>query len=354
MCGVVEGTDRDIAFEVDGTVTHGTVHVPAHRPGRLLAAALLLAGSGPADRDGDVPMLNVNPRTLRLVAGVLGGLGIMSLRFDKYFSGRTGGGAYTADPARIDLNAYIRQAGTAYGALRDQPETDQGKLLIVGHSEGGLYALLLARSTRPPPAGIALLEPQADQLLSSIELQANEQLDAAVAAGTIEPAVAVQNAREVKRAIADFRAGRPVDTSGLLPDIVRRLTPGLLSTVNERYVREDDAVRPAAVAARIAPGTRVLVTAGTIDTNVPAPTIAPLADALAQAGATGPGLRVLDGVDHFLHVTGERISEPTLAPAAVAALTEWARPYADVQGLHHRRSINPGLSGTAERRSRAP
>jgi hypothetical protein len=33
-------------------------------------------------------------------------------------------------------------------------------------------------------------------------------------------------------------------------------------------------------------------------------------------------------VDHFLHHSGTPRNEPALAPAVVAALTEWARPYA--------------------------
>jgi hypothetical protein len=37
---------------------------------------------------------------------------------------------------------------------------------------------------------------------------------------------------------------------------------------------------------------------------------------------------VLAGVDHFLHPAGTPGHEPVLAPAAVAALAEWARPYA--------------------------
>ena len=328
MSDAVGAADRDVCFDVDGTATYGTVHIPAHGAGQRLAAALLLAGSGPTDRNGDVPCLNVNPRTLRLIAGVLGALGIMSLRFDKYFSGQTGGGAYAKDPAKIDLDAYIRQAIAGYDALRAQPEAREEALLIAGHSEGGLYALLLARSVRPRPAGVALIQPQADRLLSSIELQATEQLNAVVAAGQHEPAVAARNAEGIKRAIGDFRAGRLVNVTGLLPEIVRLLAPGLLSATNERYVRADDAVRPTAVAAGIAPGTRVLVTAGTMDINVPVPTIRPLADALVKAGTTGPGLRVLEGVDHFLHEAGEERSGSSLAPAVVAALTEWAGPYA--------------------------
>src|SRR3989440_3127246 len=208
--------EEDICFDVDGTATHGTLHVPAHREGQRLAAALLLPGSGPTDRNGDVPGLNVKPRTLMLIAEVLGELGIMSLRFDKYFTGRTGAGAYAADPGRIDLDAFIRQAAAAYQVLGAQRETRPEALLIAGHSEGGLYALLTAEQVRPPPAGIALIEPMAEPLLSTIEVQATAGLSAAVAAGTLDPAVAAGNASGVRHAIGELRAGRPGDTSGLL------------------------------------------------------------------------------------------------------------------------------------------
>jgi hypothetical protein len=53
-----------------------------------------------------------------------------------------------------------------------------------------------------------------------------------------------------------------------------------------------------------------------------------LAAALTSAGTTGTGLRVLAGADHFLHLPGTALNDPVLAPAAVTALREWARPYA--------------------------
>jgi alpha-beta hydrolase superfamily lysophospholipase len=330
MSASVAGADREICFDVDGTATYGTLRVPAHREGQRLAAALLLPGSGPTDRNGDVPALDVKPRTLALIAEVLAHLGIMTLRFDKYFTGRTGAGRYAADPARIDLDAFIRQAAAAYHVLGAQPETRPEALLIAGHSEGGLYALLAAEPerVRPHPAGIALLEPMAQPLLSTIELQATAELSAAVAAGTLDPAVATTNACAVRHAIGEFRAGRPVDTSGLLPGMVRRLRPGLLVAQNARYVRQGDAVHPMAAAAKVAPGTRVLVTAGTRDANIPVSAIKLLAVVLAGVGTTGPGLQVLPGIDHFLHEAGTPRDEPVLAPAAVTVLTEWARPYA--------------------------
>jgi len=72
----------------------------------------------------------------------------------------------------------------------------------------------------------------------------------------------------------------------------------------------------------------VLVTAGTSDGNIPVSAIRLLALVLGGVGATGPGLRVLPGIDHFLHLAGTPCGEPVLAPAASAALTGWARPYA--------------------------
>jgi hypothetical protein len=51
----VAATSQDVSFTVDGTKTYGTLEIPAHRSGQHLAAALLLAGSGPTDRDGDQP-----------------------------------------------------------------------------------------------------------------------------------------------------------------------------------------------------------------------------------------------------------------------------------------------------------
>ena len=116
-------------------------------------------------------------------------------------------------------------------------------------------------------------------------------------------------------------------TKGLAPGAVQLIMPELLSSANARYVRSDDAVYPPSVATRLTRGIRVLVTEGTADTNVPVATIKPLVSALTTAGASGPGLRVLAGLDHFLHPPGVSASTQELAPSAVAALQAWAAPF---------------------------
>ena len=326
--GEVAATSSDVSFAVDGTKTYGTLEIPAHRSGQHLAAALLLAGSGPTDRDGNQPSQDITPQTLKLVAGVLAQQGIMTLRFDKYFTGQTGAGTFASDPGTIDLNAYIRQADAAYVFLRGQPAADRQHMLVVGHSEGGFYAMLVADTVAPHPAGLALLEPQDQRILSLVALQLDEQLNAAVQQGQLSASAAQQQAEGISNAIAQFRAGQQVETDGLLPQIVQQLTPELLTPGNAKAARTNDAVSPVDAAAKVAAGTRVLVTDGTADTNIPVSTISPLASALTGAGTTGPELKVLTGVNHLLHTSGTGNNDAVLAGSVVAALEAWAQPFA--------------------------
>jgi alpha-beta hydrolase superfamily lysophospholipase len=316
-----------VSFAVDGTTTYGTLQVPAHRAGQHLAAALLLAGSGPTDRDGNQPP-DLTPNTLKQIAAALAQQGIISLRFDKYFAGKTGAGRFASDPGSSDLNAFIQQADDAYKLLYQQPTTDRQRLLVVGHSEGGMYAILVAETVSPHPAGLALVAPQDQRFLDLLTLQINDSLETRVTQGAITADTARRNAQLVRQAVAAFRAGQQVDLSGLLPDITSLLNSVIVSPANARYNRTADAIYVPAYAAKLPTGTRVLVTVGTADTNVPPATIRPLVDALTGAGTTGPGLQTLTGIDHDLNPAGTPPNGAPLDPAFLTALRGWAKLYA--------------------------
>ena len=323
----VKASSKEVSFVVNGTTTYGTLDVPAHRANQRLAAALLLAGSGPTDRNGNQGP-STTPNTLGQIATALDKMGIMSLRFDKYFAGKTGVGSYASDPGSVDLNAFIRQADDAYKLLYSQPSADRTRMLVVGHSEGGMFAILVAETVALHPAGLALIEPQDERLLDLVGLQVDENLSAAATQGAITAGTARANAHGVQQAISDFRAGRPVDTSGLLPSVVSAVSPMILTPTNASYTRTDDAIYVPAYAAKLPSGTRVLVTDGTADTKVPPSTIQPLVDSLASAGTTGPGLQTLDGLDHDLIPAGTQPNGAPLDPAFLSALRGWAQPYA--------------------------
>jgi pimeloyl-ACP methyl ester carboxylesterase len=306
----IPAVDREITFQSDGITAYGTLHVPAHKRGDRLAAALLLPGSGPTDRNGN-QLPAVEPNTLSLLAGALGQDGIMTFRFDKYGSGPS----HTLPPAGTDYSVFIRQADAAYATLLRQPETNPRAMLVVGHSEGGMNAMLVDTSVWPRPAGLALLAPQDERILDLINLQLGEQLDAA-----LPPDQAAAQKSLVATAIADYRASRPVSTAGMLPPIAQ-LFQVLLAQGD--FLRTDDNIYPPDIARRVPAGTRVLVTCGTADTNVPCDTTPPLLQALP-----GEHLSVLDGLDHFFHPAGSPMNNQPLAPALLSTLHQWSHPWA--------------------------
>ena len=269
---------------------------------------------------------DLTPYILQLVAGELARMGIMSLRFDKYFSGLTGGGAFAANPSAIDLAAYIRQADAAYDFLRAQPETNTRQMLVVGHSEGGMYALLVAETASPHPAGLALIEPQDERLLSLVQLQADEQSTRPWSRAAYR-ASGPQNAARVRQAIAS--SGRPA--GGHQGPGARRAAAdhARASLPRQRPLR---ALRRRGVPAvgrgpagprHPDPGHRRHRGHQHPGQHDQAPRQRP-----GRSRGHRPQPARAHGVNHLLHMPGVSANSQALAPSAVAALQDWARPFA--------------------------
>ncbi|GAA0228736.1 alpha/beta hydrolase family protein [Cryptosporangium japonicum] len=306
----VPATDHEVSFVVDGTTTYGTLHVPAHHRGRTMKAALLLPGSGPTDRNGDQAALA--PHTLTQLAAALSREGVVSLRFDKYGTGRTGLGAYARKPETIDYDAFVRQADAAYRLLAGRPEIDRRAVHLIGHSEGALTALRVAVTARPRADGVGLLQPLARRFLDVLAQQLRDQLAAAVDAGQLDRPRQRAAERAVDRAVADLRAHRPIGTEGM-PPAVAELFRGLAGP-SRRYVETIDAVEPASLARRLPPGTRTLLTCGTADPQVPC-------DATTELAAV-VGRVVLPGVGHLMT---DPAAPGTLAPSLLDAVHRFLR-----------------------------
>jgi dienelactone hydrolase len=113
-------------------------------------AIVTITGSGLEDRDEAIPLFK-GYRPFRQVADTLGRRGIAVLRMDDRGFGESGGDGGKATTA--DFAQDIR-AGLAY--LRTRPEIDGTRLGLVGHSEGGIIAPLVAKE-EPGLKGIVLL-----------------------------------------------------------------------------------------------------------------------------------------------------------------------------------------------------
>ena len=101
--------------------------------------ALLIAGSGSTDHDGNGPQLK--PATLRKLSEQLVARGIATLRYDKRGAG--GWKPEFGQPNDFRFKDYVDDAVMLATHLR---ETNRfSKIVLVGHSEGGLVAILAAQ-----------------------------------------------------------------------------------------------------------------------------------------------------------------------------------------------------------------
>lgn len=113
----------------------GTLELPEQVP--LKAVVLIVAGSGPIDRDGNSAALPGKNNSLKYLAEALKAQGIASLRFDK----RLVGASMTdqLDERSLRLETYVRDVQTWFSYLDKrfaQP------IFVLGHSEGALISAL--------------------------------------------------------------------------------------------------------------------------------------------------------------------------------------------------------------------
>lgn len=131
-----------------GHTLAGTLTKPTSASGKL-PAVVTITGSGQQDRDEYIAVAG-GFRLFRQVADTLSRRGIAVLRLDDRGIGGSGG---DVNGTSADFADDIR-AAVAY--LRTRADIDPARIALVGHSEGGLIAPMIA-VTDPQLAGIALL-----------------------------------------------------------------------------------------------------------------------------------------------------------------------------------------------------
>jgi pimeloyl-ACP methyl ester carboxylesterase len=129
---------------------HGTLLTPE---GQTRAAAVILPGSGPTDRDGNSPQFGIRAASYRLLAEGLAERGVATIRIDK----RGIGESAAAGPAETDLrfNAYADDARA--WAAEAAAKTGHPCAWLIGHSEGALVALKAIASHDDKICGLVLL-----------------------------------------------------------------------------------------------------------------------------------------------------------------------------------------------------
>jgi pimeloyl-ACP methyl ester carboxylesterase len=196
--GAMPTESEEVSFTSGGHSVPGT-HVRPTTPGRH-PALVLMAGSGPTDRDWNSPLLPGKNGSAKLLAEALAARGVIVLRFDK---ASVGGNKASLENVTFDIYRDEGQAALAF--LRARPDVAAERLYLAGHSEGGMHAVRVAAAEGDKLAGLLLLSTSGRSMASIILTQLTPQLKAAM------PAQADALLAAIKQAIADFLAGKAVD-----------------------------------------------------------------------------------------------------------------------------------------------
>jgi pimeloyl-ACP methyl ester carboxylesterase len=138
--------ERTISIPVTGLRLEGSLLAPENNPqGKI---ALLIAGSGPTDRNGNSGTA-ISTDTYKLLAGELAKQHIASYRYDKRGVPKN----KNFSEKDVVFDTYIQDAEKTVDYLRDSLGFKQ--IFIIGHSEGSLIGMVV--SARKPVTGYVSL-----------------------------------------------------------------------------------------------------------------------------------------------------------------------------------------------------
>ncbi len=133
-------TSEPVTLDAPGGKLQGTLLLPA--AGRApYPVVLVIAGSGPTDRDGNSPMLPGPNNSLKYLAEGLAAEGVASLRYDK--RGVAGSAAAAKSESELRFDTYIEDA--VLWGQRLRADRRFSALVVAGHSEGSLVGMVAAQ-----------------------------------------------------------------------------------------------------------------------------------------------------------------------------------------------------------------
>ncbi len=141
---------RQVRFAGTGGVTlAGTLSMPLFSEIQYVPGVVLIAGSGPTDRDGNNPLAPDRIDLLKDIAELLARNGIASLRYDKRGVGQSTPrprGSLEDQEAFFAFDNFVGDVEAAHAELLRHDEIKPYATALLGHSEGGLLALAASKA----------------------------------------------------------------------------------------------------------------------------------------------------------------------------------------------------------------
>jgi pimeloyl-ACP methyl ester carboxylesterase len=132
--------EQGVQLQTKTGTLHGTLDLPS---GTVpFPVVVIVAGSGPTDRDGNQPSMKND--SLKLLSHELAAKGIAALRYDKRGVGESSAAAHREQDLRFET--YVDDVVQWVALLRHDPRFSV--LGLVGHSEGSLIGMVAAKQAK--------------------------------------------------------------------------------------------------------------------------------------------------------------------------------------------------------------
>lgn len=312
----------------DDVILAGTLSRPSYVARDLpVPAVVLIHGSGPNDRDETL----YGHKPFRMLAAAFEAAGYAVLRYDKRGVGESSGNLRGAT-----LVDYAADAEAAFDYLRSRPDIDATRIGLLGHSEGGMIAPMIA-ARRSDVAWLVLLAPptvtgraisEYQNLQGALDRGASEQAALAVAAEAgrlfdILQADLPTEQRDARLCAALQRIGEQ-----------RQLSPAFVEgqrlSLSSPWFRHILSYDPAPTLEKVRKPALVLF--GAMDHQI-APSLNEAPARAALKGNAAAEVRVLPGVNHlFLDTHSGAVSEyPRLGGGLSSVLLDTLQDWLAVQ-----------------------
>lgn len=274
----------------------GTLTVPV-AGGTPYPVVVTITGSGQQTRDEDLWPLLPDYRPFRQIAERLAEAGVAVLRMDDRGVGASSGAPGTTADYADDVRALVAW-------LRNRPDIAGGKVFLLGHSEGGMIAPLVA-ATDPRLAGIVLL------------------------AGPAQSG----------RAILTYQLSRPIETALGLADSVRKAQLAQVPARVQQFAEANTWTKwfidydPLPTARQVT--VPVLILQGALDRQISAGQADTLAAVIRAAGNRDVSEKVFPGLNHlFLHTAGDGspveypgLTDTNVPPEVLDEIATWVKAH---------------------------
>ncbi len=220
---------EEVSWRIGETTVAATLTVPeGNGP---FPAVLLVAGSGPTDRDWNSPLLPGTNGSGALFADMLTRAGFVTLRYDKRVSGPDAMANLEILMGQLSLESHREEVADGISFLANHKSVDASRLFGLANSEGTIHIVNYQRQDPEwPLAGLILAAPPGRPMPEVLRSQIEPQL-----ANSADPEGLLALFDE---AMDRFLAGEAIEPSTDLPEAVRQLLLSLEAPANLPFARE--------------------------------------------------------------------------------------------------------------------